>query len=96
MLCCKIVALSTATIDFLWLSGYLQDMQYRKNCRGGQASGHPLQQTSSAPPFQLKWCRQYPFLNYLWQQIHADGLPCAPTPALDRDILHLADTVSKI
>ena len=32
-----------------------------------QASSQPLQQTNSAPPFQL-WCYQYPFLHHLWQR----------------------------
>ena len=37
-----------------------------------------------APLFQSRWCHQYPLLHYLWQQIRADLLPSASTPALER------------
>ena len=41
-------------------SRYLQDMQQCLNCLDGQASGHPLHQTNSAPHLQSRWCHQYP------------------------------------
>ena len=49
-----------------------------------QACGHPLQQTSSAPPLQFKWCHRYPVLHHPWQQVQADVLPFASTPARER------------
>ena len=33
----------------------------------GQANGHSLQHTNSAPPCRSRWCHQYPTLHYLWQ-----------------------------
>ena len=37
-------------------------VQYCENCWDGQASGHPLLQTNSAPPLQSRWYRQYTYL----------------------------------
>ena len=34
--------------------------------------------------FKSRWCHQCPFLHYLWQQMQADVLPFASTPALER------------
>ena len=58
-----------------------------------KASGHPLQQTNSAPLFQSRWCHHYSVRHHLRQQIQADGLPFASTPALGSDILLLARTL---
>ena len=40
-----------------------------------------LHLTNSAPFFQSRWCHQCPFLHHLWQQIQAEFLPFASTPA---------------
>ena len=84
---------STGSQNFVWMSGYLQDMQQFLNCCDGQASGLLLFQTNSAPLFQQKWRHQYPLFHYLCKQIHADVLPFASTPVLVRGIFHLAHAV---
>ena len=77
--------------NFVWMSEYLQHMQYFFDLLGWPGK------RSSAAPKELGSTlsiKVVPISTHCqWQQIQADLLLRASTPALEREILHLAHTV---